>query len=343
MLLMMRLLLPAAAAVAAAPIRSGQGDFVYEYQPQLLSVPPSPLSGGVNVLNGHAVTTDSKGNIYLTFQPANLAADTQCLARWKPDGTGGELLGEKGPAGLSQGVPHGLELEADDADGLDYLYHANNEALLFKTTTDGAIIWTKNLSEWRTTKPHFWPCKPTDATVVGDLLYVADGYGTSWIHIFDKRNGTYVSSFGGGGKTSADPVKFRTPHSLSMDHRFPGQLLVTDRSNKRLVMVDHLGHFKSELDMTTGGLPAPGSNALPCSSHYMNDPKAGVVALISSLGCDHDGAACGEVPPSTNFTNTGSVGIWDRNNKLISEVEVARYLSAEGHQHPCAIQVALTI
>ena len=212
----------AATTHGAAPIRSGQGDFVYEYQPQLLQVPPSPASGGVNVLNGHAVTTDSAGNIYLTFQPANVAADTQCLARWAPDGTNGVLLGEKGPAGLSQGVPHGLELEHDAQAQRDYLYHANNDALLFKTSTEGAVIWSKNLSSWKTTHPHFWPCKPTDAMVVGETLYVADGYGTSWIHMFSKHNGTYISSFGGSGKTSADPVKFRTPHSISADQRFPG-------------------------------------------------------------------------------------------------------------------------
>ena len=212
----------AATTHGAAPIRSGQGDFVYEYQPQLLQVPPSPASGGVNVLNGHAVTTDSAGNIYLTFQPANVAADTQCLARWAPDGTNGVLLGERGPAGLSQGVPHGLELEHDAQAQRDYLYHANNDALLFKTSTEGAVIWSKNLSSWKTTHPHFWPCKPTDAMVVGETLYVADGYGTSWIHMFSKHNGTYISSFGGSGKTSADPVKFRTPHSISADQRFPG-------------------------------------------------------------------------------------------------------------------------
>ena len=185
----------------AAPIRSGQGDFVYEYKPELLQVPPSPLSGGPNVLNGHAVAVDATGNIFFTFQPSNVAADTQVLVKWKPDGTGGVLLGGKGPGGLSGGVPHGLELEHDAEKKQDFLYHANNAAMLYKTTTTGDVIWMKNLSEWKKTKKHFWPCKPTDATVVGDTVYVADGYGTSWIHLFDKQNGTYLSSFGGPGKS----------------------------------------------------------------------------------------------------------------------------------------------
>ena len=79
-------------------------------------------------------------------------------------------------AGLSQGVPHGLRLEHDAADGKDYLYHANNNALIFKTTTDGELIYKIDLSDWQTKNPKFWPCKPTDANVVGDTLYVSDGY-----------------------------------------------------------------------------------------------------------------------------------------------------------------------
>ena len=60
---------------------------VYEYQPQLLQVPPSPLSGGGNVLNGHGVARDATGNIYFTFQPANVGDDAQVLVRFNPDAT----------------------------------------------------------------------------------------------------------------------------------------------------------------------------------------------------------------------------------------------------------------
>ena len=66
------------------------------------------------------------------------------------------------------------------------MYHANNAALVFKTTTEGDVIYTINLTSWKDTHKDFWPCRPTDATVVGDTLYVSDGYGTSWIHMFDK-------------------------------------------------------------------------------------------------------------------------------------------------------------
>jgi len=38
--------------------------------------------------------------------------------------------------------------------------------------------------------------------------------------------------------------------------------------------------------------------------------------------------------PGTNFSNSGSVGVYDKHNTLLSEIEVARYLGGKGHQHP---------
>ena len=78
---MLRLSVSAAALLAVAQagapsIRSGQGDFVYEYQSDKLRVPPSPQSGGDNVLNGHAVAVDNKGNIFFTY----VTLDTYSLA-----------------------------------------------------------------------------------------------------------------------------------------------------------------------------------------------------------------------------------------------------------------------
>jgi len=312
-----------------ATITTGQGDWIYEYQPQLLQVPPSPGSGGQNVLNGHGVARDAAGNIYFTFQPANVGADAQVLVKWKVDGTDGVLLGEQGAAGLSRGVPHGLRLEHDAKQGKDFLYHANNAALVIKTDTTGKVVWTANMSEWQHTMPHFWPFKPTDAMVPegSPTLYVADGYGTSWIHKFDKMTGKYLESFGGRGNTTSDPIKFSTPHSISADPRFPGQMVVTDRSNERLVSVSPDGKFISSHDVKFGGRPATGSQSLPCSSHFMNDKHGEPVALIPSLGDSHAAAPY-------NFSNSGSVGIYDKHNKLVSAIEVSRYLWKSGHQHP---------
>ena len=64
----------------------------------------------------------------------------------------------------------------------------------------------------------------------GDI-YVTDGYGTDYIHRFDKA-GKYLASFGG----KAEPYGFNTCHKIIVDTRFkPARLLCTDRRNNRIV------------------------------------------------------------------------------------------------------------
>ena len=78
-------------------------------------------------------------NIYLTYQNDG-KTDPNCLIRFKPDGTGGEF-----PVGQSKdlcdGTPHGLKIATED--GVEYLYHANNNQKLTKTTLDGTIVWQR--------------------------------------------------------------------------------------------------------------------------------------------------------------------------------------------------------
>jgi hypothetical protein len=115
----------------------------------------------------------------------------QVLVRFTPDGKTPTLLGQPGPEGLSQGTPHGLRIEHEEATGSSFLYHCNNGALLFKTTLDGEILWQTDLSGWKTDPKlqKYTPIVPTDAIVVPGTnhLLVADGYGSSFVHVFDKN------------------------------------------------------------------------------------------------------------------------------------------------------------
>jgi len=281
-------------------------------------------------------TQDTQGNIFYTFQPASIREETRVLVRFQPDGTGGTLLGEPGPRHLSRGVPHGLRFEKRaDTDGPDFLYHANNEAIVFKTTLDGKLVWEANFSDVRVgfpqkdARPDFWPVFPTDTYVRGDTLYIADGYGSSWVHLFCKHTGKYLNrSFGGKGNAGSkiEPVKFNTPHSIQEDPRFPGSpIVITDRSNSRLVYLDASGSFLWSVDMSKGGSPAAGSNSLPCNVHFMDDAKHGIVSVVPTLGSQMSGE---------NFTTSGVVGIYDKANTLISELQVAEKLWQLGFQHP---------
>eukprot|EP01079_Euglenida_sp_SAG-EU17-18_P006985 gene6985-1249_t len=144
------------------------------------------------------------GRIYFTYESQNKASpNVRALIRFESDGTGGTLLGDVAlaqpvymrqiPLALvhsAQGVPHGLKI-GTDADGTEYLYHANNAAILHKTTLDGEYVWSTNMTSLWAGNPEHWPFKPTDVehhfTVIAHItvlqtagsLYVADGYGLS--------------------------------------------------------------------------------------------------------------------------------------------------------------------
>jgi len=78
----------------------------------------------------------------------------------------------------------------------------------------------------------------------GDI-FIADGYGKSWVHRYDK-NRKYVSSFGGPG---SEPGQMNTPHGLALDTRTnPPTLLVADRANHRLQVFDLEGKFQKVIE-----------------------------------------------------------------------------------------------
>jgi hypothetical protein len=119
---------------------------------------------------------------------------------------------------------------------------------------------------------------PTAVAVAPDgRLFVADGYGTSLIHVFDAER-RWVRSFGGLG---AGDGQCHTPHGLAIDTRFGApRLLVCDRENRRLLHFDLDGGFL--------GVHAQGLRR-PCAVAFVGDRLAvaeleGRVALLDRDG-----------------------------------------------------------
>jgi DNA-binding beta-propeller fold protein YncE len=82
---------------------------------------------------------------------------------------------------------------------------------------------------------------PSDAAVdAGGRIWVADGYGNARLHVFD-REGRHLESFGAPGH---GPGEFGTPHGIWVDRQ--GRVLVADRENHRVQVLDAQGRFLAE-------------------------------------------------------------------------------------------------
>ena len=91
----------------------------------------------------------------------------------------------------------------------------------------------------RTAAPPF--CYPTGAAAdrSGDGIWVTDGYGNARVHRFDG-GGSLLDSWGDPG---SEPGQFVIPHGIYVDEQ--GQLLVSDRENERVQIMDEHGRSKS--------------------------------------------------------------------------------------------------
>jgi len=268
------------------PIKSGRGDFRYEYVPAKLALPPE-----VKMRNGHGLCRDTQGNIYFTFEPEKVEEQTRSLVRFAPDGTGPVLLGSDNA--LAHGVPHGLNIDVDK-DGNAVLYHANNDATVHKTTLDGRILWTQ---KWGAQMGNY---KPTDAVAPpgGDRVLIADGYGSSMIHALKSSDGIYAGkSWGGLGSAHGE---LNCPHGITFDTRRK-LLLTADRGNKRLEYFTPNGLYHSTIEAK--------EITAPCNADIW-----GEYVLVPDLD--------------------GPLIILDKDNQVVSVVEVGKLLGDYGFRHP---------
>jgi len=295
-----------ATALAADPIIGGQGDYRYQYMPDRLQPPP-----GATMVNCHGLVLDSDNNIYLTYQDDG-NSDSNCLIRWKPDGTGAEWM-TSGSTALCSGTPHGLKIANEGLDGAhQYLYHANNNQKLTKTLLDGTIIWQINGTFGQDPK---LPYRPTWFAIVpgSDYIYLCDGYGSNNVYVF-HTNGTFMNRTYGGKGGRDQHGKFSTNHGCTWDPR-KEQIGVSDRANSRIEYfeVDPNSPNKFEYKSTVDLRPSLGDGTLPCNIRIY--PEQEGRAIVPDLA--------------------GPVDVLDKDNKVISVVNVSGLLGeTEGTKHP---------
>ncbi|MCC6677592.1 MAG: hypothetical protein IT436_10655 [Phycisphaerales bacterium] len=199
----------------------GSGEHTYECIHDWARLP-----AGYRFGNTHGVCEDSLGRIHIKHTVGAGSSSDDAIAVFDGDGKFIRSWGAE-----FKGGAHGLHINREG--NQEFLYLCDPpRGLLVKTTLDGEDVWRRAcpLESGLYNSPGEY--HPTNVAVApsGDI-YCADGYGKSWIHVYNAK-GEYTRSFGGPGKERG---QVSCPHGLMVDSRGKSpRLVVADRSNRRL-------------------------------------------------------------------------------------------------------------
>jgi hypothetical protein len=207
----------------------GQGEHRYECFHNWGEVPHS-----IRWRETHGVAIDKAGFIYIKHRAGgekpkspDQAQDT--IVVFDPEGKFVRSFGKP-----YHGGGHGIDIREENHQEFLYLCCMFPVNLVVKTDLKGEVVWIKEAPK----EPHVYDkpntrYSPTNVAFAPDGgFYIGDGYGSNYIHQYDK-DAKWVRTFGG---TGSGPGQFKTPHGLWLDNR-PGrevQLVVADRANARL-------------------------------------------------------------------------------------------------------------
>jgi len=217
------------------------------------------LPASIRYGNTHGVCEDAQGHIYIHHTVNATSERHDSMVVFDRQGRFVKSWGRE-----FEGGAHGLHIRKEGS--REFLYLCDTKrALVVKATPDGEVVWTLGYPKESPQYPLDADGKPatkyspTNVAIAsnGDV-YVADGYGSSYITQYDK-DGVFIRTFGGKGKEAG---QLDCPHGLIVDERGKQPvLLVADRGNRRLQTFSldgkHLAFYQ-------------GTNA-PCHFHAQKD------------------------------------------------------------------------
>ena len=204
-----------------APIILGSGSHKYECIHDWLT-PPDNIKYG----DTHGVVQDAKGHIYVAHTVNSASKCDDAIVVYDQHGKFIKSWGSQ-----FKGGAHGIDIRKEGHQ--EFIYHCDvAHSKVTKTTLDGEVVWVKGTPEEPGVYKTGAPFVPTNVAFSPDGgFYISDGYGSSWIHQYDK-NANWVRTFGGRGSEAG---KVNCPHGLWLDDRgHEPMLAVADRSNRRI-------------------------------------------------------------------------------------------------------------
>ena len=239
----------------------GKGEYRYEVIHNFAQLPDK-----YTWQTTHNLAVDKSGNLYVIHEGRRNQKEHPAIFVFDPNGKFIRAFGNQ-----FQGGGHGIEVRQEGKEEFLYVCGYQNIKAFAKLTLDGETVWEKYApmesgvyrkgedgpeavrfagnARPRWGRDAFLPTNFGFLNDGGFLL--ADGYGSFFIHRYDK-DGNWVSKFGGPGKGEGT---FATPHGICVDRRSGKELVaICDRAHHTLQFLDLKGNHKQTL--TGYGLPA---------------------------------------------------------------------------------------
>jgi len=212
----------------------GEGEHRYEVQHDWARLPEK-----YSWQTTHNVAVDAEARVYVIHEGRANLKEHPSIFVFDPHGKFIRAFGEQ-----FQGGGHGIEVRTEGKEQFLYVCAYQQVKSFAKLTLKGETVWEKyapmdsgvykkdedkvRVKRWG--RDAFMPTNFAFLNDGGFLL--ADGYGSWYIHRFDKE-GNWVSKFGGPGKGNG---KFNLPHGIWIDRRpgRPERVVVCDRANHTL-------------------------------------------------------------------------------------------------------------
>lgn len=267
--------------IALALCGTASADVAYEFTPDFIKPPP----GQENLGNSHGeIACDSAGNFYISVTD-NTAGG---LLVYGPDGAFKKVL----PVPNSL---HGFVVRKDN--GGEFIFAAVlNENRFIKCDLDGKVVLEIPKTAFPADKGAL-KLTNCDVAANGDI-YIVDGYGKSWIFVFD-REGKFKKVFGGPDA----PWGFKNTHKIFIDTRFnPQRIVALDRGNNRILHLDLDGNILGPIASS----PVFPKNPPPPAPQSVRNPSS--ASFHGDLMCVAEIA--------------GRVSVWNKENKLVAELGV---------------------
>ena len=221
---------------------SGQEPFVFAHREDLYNLPSAAREQEVNLHGGFAVDARyGYGQIYYGMPGCG-------IMRVDADMQKQEIISL--PDDLAPLNYHATKIGEFDG-GLRLFLPANNDEMVVVLTLDGEVDFTLPrpvFDEYQTEEAVY---KPTDTVLIGNQLYIADGYGSNYIISADVKTHQWTGIFGGKTQDPNEDGKFATAHGININPTH-NQLDIADRPHSRIQVHSAEGRFLASHKLPSG-------------------------------------------------------------------------------------------